>query len=206
MRPSGYDHNGNCIFAIPLCHEFSNKDECIKIIGKYIDKCLEVLPKYPYGLENMKNVEDIKKMIGQFYDLGKESLNYDSHVIHHNGIRFCLFRHTAQNGWKHSIEFSRYDEMDFMLSQNVLNTILISQTISKDEKYSCDHSHDQEMISKGESNCTMYTIPIGSTVYVKPKKEFTPKSKKEFTPKPKKNDQPLQIKCSFGRNLVLSKK
>ena len=208
MRPSGYDHNGNCTFAIPLRHEFTYKDECIRIIGKYIDKCLEALPKLYFGPENIKNIKDIKKMIGQFYDIGKESLDYNSYVIHHNGISFCLFRHTAQNGWEHSIEFSRYDEMEYMMSQNVSYTLLISETISGDEKYSRNHSYDQKMFSKCGSSCTMYTIPIGSTVYAKPKKEFTPKPKKEFTPKPKKNEngQALQIKCSFGRNLVLNKK
>ena len=216
MRPSGYDKNGNCTFAIPLCHEFSNKDECIRIIGKYIDKCLERLPNLHFGPENIKNVEDIKKMIGQFYDIGKESLDYDSYVIHHKGISFCLFRHTIQNGWEHSIEFCRYDEMEYIISQQVLYTTLISETISGDEKHLCDHKYDQKMFSKCGTRCTMYTIPTGSTVYVeqkkehipKPKKEVSPKPKKEVSPKPKKNEnsQVLQIKCSFGRNLVLSKK
>ena len=200
MRPSGCDYNGNCMFAVPLCHEFSDKDECVRIIGKYIDKCLEVLPKYHFGPENVKNVEDIKKMIGQFYDIGKESLDYNSYVIHHNGISFCLFRHTARNGWEHSIEFSKYDETKYMMGQQVLYITLVSETISGDEKYLRNHDYDQKMTSKCGTSCTMYTIPIGSTVYAEQKNEFNPKSKKNV------NGQARRIKCSFGRNLVLMNK
>ena len=129
MRPSGYDRNGNCTFAVPLCHEFSDREECINIIGKYIDICLKELPNKYHGTENMQNVKDIKKMIGSFYDIGTESLDYNSYVIHHNGVCFYLFRHTAQNGWSHSIEFCRYDEIEYVMCQKVQYILLISKTI-----------------------------------------------------------------------------
>ena len=170
MRPSGYDKNGNCEFAIPLSSEFSNKDECVKIINKYIDLCLEELINKKYNSFVIENIKEIREKIPNFYHINNTSF-IEAYVIHNNGVCFCLKRYTNVNGWKHSIEFSSYDEMNYLLNSNPSYTLIISKYISDDEKYAVEHNFDQEITNKSNNRNNEGLLVIGSTDYVKIKKQ-----------------------------------
>ena len=170
MRPAGYDTNGNCEFAIPLSAEFSNKDECVKIINKYIDLCLEELIIQKYNPFVIENIKEIREKIPNFYHINNTSF-IEAYVIHNNGVCFCLKRYTNVNGWKHSIDFYSYDEMNYLLNSNPSYTLIISKYISDDEKYAVEHNFDQEITNKSNNRNKEGLLVIGSTDYVKIKKQ-----------------------------------
>ena len=178
MRPSGYDKNGNCEFAIPLSSEFSNKDECVKIINKYIDLCLEELINKKYNSFVIENIKEIREKIPNFYHINNTSF-IEAYVIHNNGVCFRLKRYTNVNGWKHSIEFCSYDEMNYLLNSNPSYTLIISKDISDDEKYAVEHNFDQKITNKSNNRNNEGLLVIGSTDYAKIKNEHTEKVKKQ---------------------------
>lgn len=225
MRPSGYDTNGNCEFAIPLSSEFSNKDECVKIIDKYICLCLEELTNKKHNSFDIKNIEEIKEKIPHFYDI-QDFTFMEAYTIHNNGVCFCLMRHTHVNGWKHSIAFYSYDEMSYFLDSNLTYTLIISKFISDDEKYNVEHKFDQEIINKCNNKNNEGLLIFGSNVYAKIKNERVEKVKKQNIsqqPSQQQTQQPSQqqtqsnvnvnqnnnqkqrktINCRFGRPLII---
>ena len=224
MRPSGYDTNGNCEFAIPLSSEFSNKDECVKIIDKYICLCLEELTNKKHNSFDIKNIEEIKEKIPHFYDI-QDFTFMEAYTIHNNGVCFCLMRHTNVNGWKHSIAFYSYDEMSYFLDSNLTYTLIISKFISDDEKYNVEHKFDQEIINKGNNKNNEGLLIFGSNVYAKIKNERVEKVKKQNVsqqPSQQQTQQPSRqtqsnvnvnqnnhqkqrktINCRFGRPLII---
>lgn len=222
MRPSGYDTNGNCEFAIPLSSEFSNKDECVKIIDKYIDLCLEELTNKKHNSFDIKNIYEIKEKIPHFYDV-QDFTFMEAYTIHNNGVCFCLKRHTYVNGWKHSIAFYSYDEMSYFLDSNLTYTLIISKFISDDEKYNVEHKFDQEIINKCNNKNNEGLLIFGSNVYAKIKNERVEKVKKQNVsqqPSQQQTQQPSQstvnvtmnqnnvkqrktINCRFGRPLII---
>lgn len=176
MRQRGYDNKGNCTFAIPLWHEFLNKEECIQIINKYIDLSLNVLS---LSEEKKTIIKEIQGKISKFYDKGKESLSFNAYVLHHKGICFYLCRSTKMNGWNHFIKFCTYNEMDYELSQSIMYIPLVTKMISNGEQYERNHKFDQKMTDKYGSDCTMYAIPLGSTVYEELEKVKNVKNKND---------------------------
>lgn len=228
MRPSGYDTNGNCEFAIPLSSEFSNKDECVKIIDKYIGLCLEELTNKKHNSFDIKNINEIKEKIPHFYDIHDFTF-MEAYTIHNNGVCFCLMRHTYVNGWKHSIAFYSYDEMSYFLDSNLTYSLIISKFISDDEKYNVEHKFDQEIINKGNNKNNDGLLIFGSNVYAKIKNERVEKVKKQNVSQQPSQQQTQQhsqqqtqqssqsnvnvnqnnvkqrktINCRFGRPLII---
>lgn len=171
MRSGGYDYNGNCVFSVSLYEEFSNKDECVKILNKYINKCIEKIKSRHTDEDKIHTIEYFQKNLGNYYD------DKESFVQLIDGIAFSLIRDTRREGWRHRIEFRTYDETDLELKplSSVMFVILVSEDIDENEKYYCDHKHDQKIRNKGGDSCMMYSFVCGSRIYEEEKKQVEPK-------------------------------